>query len=319
MKTIRTENAAGQILGHDLTQIIKGVSKGPRFKKGHIIKEEDIPILLSMGKENIYILEVAEDEYHEEDAAVEIANKIAGENIIFSDVSEGKINLIASVDGVLDIEVEELLELNSIENITIATKFSDISVKSGEIIAGTRITPLKIKKDLIDSIQKKPIINVRPFKELKYAIITTGSEVLKGRIEDKFTDVVREKLSHFKFKEIHQEYVTDDLNEISASINKATEMGCDVVICTGGMSVDPDDKTPGAIRKSSTEVVTYGTPVLPGAMFMIAYKNNTTILGLPGSVMYCERTILDMILPKIAADIKLSKKDIVKLGHGGLL
>lgn len=319
MKTIRTEDAVGQVLGHDLTQIIKGVSKGPRFKKGHIIKEEDIPVLLSMGKEHIYILEVAEDEYHEEDAAFEIANKIAGENIKFSGVSEGKINLIASVDGCLEIDVESLFELNSIKDITIATKFTDIAVVENEVVAGTRITPVKIKKEVIDNIEKNKIINVRPFKELKYAIITTGSEVAKGRIEDKFTEVVREKLSHFKFEEISQVYVSDDLDEISKNIDIAVENGADVVICTGGMSVDPDDMTPGAIGKSATEIVTYGTPVLPGAMFMVAYKDKTVLLGLPGSVMYCEKTILDLILPKIAAGIRLKKKDIVKYGHGGLL
>lgn len=319
MKTIRTEEAVGQVLGHDLTQIIKGVSKGPRFKKGHIIKEEDIPVLLSMGKEHIYILEVAEDEYHEEDAAFEIANKIAGENIKFSGVSEGKINLIASVDGCLEIDVESLFELNSIKDITIATKFTDIAVVENEVVAGTRITPIKIKKEVIDNIEKNKIINVRPFKELKYAIITTGSEVAKGRIEDKFTEVVREKLSHFKFEEISQVYVSDDLDEITKNIDIAVENGADVVICTGGMSVDPDDMTPGAIGKSATEIVTYGTPVLPGAMFMVAYKDKTALLGLPGSVMYCEKTILDLILPKIAAGIRLKKKDIVKFGHGGLL
>lgn len=319
MKTIRTEEAIGQVLGHDLTQIIKGVSKGPRFKKGHVIREEDVPVLLEMGKEHIYILEVAEDEYHEEDAAKEIARKISGRNIVFSDVSEGKVNLIADTDGVLLVDVEKLFGLNSITDITIATKFSDIAVKKGEILAGTRITPVKIKKNVIDEIEDESVVEVLPFKNLKFAIITTGSEVSKGRIEDKFTGVVREKFSKFKFEEIHQEYVTDNLDEISSKIDKAVELGADVVVCTGGMSVDPDDKTPGAIKKSSTEQVTYGTPVLPGAMFMIAYKGNSVLLGLPGSVMYCEKTILDMVLPKIAAGIKLGKKDIVKLGHGGLL
>lgn len=319
MKTIRTEEAIGQVLGHDLTQIIKGVSKGPRFKKGHVIREEDVPVLLEMGKEHIYILKVAEDEYHEEDAAKEIARKISGRNIVFSDVSEGKVNLIADTDGVLLVDVEKLFGLNSITDITIATKFSDIAVKKGEILAGTRITPVKIKKNVIDEIEDESVVEVLPFKNLKFAIITTGSEVSKGRIEDKFTGVVREKFSQFKFEEIHQEYVTDNLDEISSKIDKAVELGADVVVCTGGMSVDPDDKTPGAIKKSSTEQVTYGTPVLPGAMFMIAYKGNSVLLGLPGSVMYCEKTILDMVLPKIAAGIKLGKKDIVKLGHGGLL
>lgn len=319
MKTIKTEDAVGHVLGHDLTQIIKGVSKGPRFKKGHLIKEEDVPVLLEMGKEHIYIFEVLEDEYHEEDAAKEIARKISGENIKFSDVSEGKVNLIADVDGVLIIDVEKLFNLNSITDVTIATKFSDIAVKKGDIIAGTRITPVKIKKDVIDEIKDEKVIEVVPFKALKYAIVTTGSEVSKGRIEDKFTDVVRDKFSKFNFEEISQEYASDDLDEISEKIDRAVAKGADVVVCTGGMSVDPDDNTPGAIKKSSSEKITYGTPVLPGAMFMVAYKDTTALLGLPGSVMYCEKTILDMILPKIAAGIKLGKKDVVKLGHGGLL
>ncbi|RVU54124.1 molybdopterin-binding protein [Anaerosphaera multitolerans] len=323
MKTIRTEDAVGHVLYHDLTQIIKGVSKGPKFKKGHIIQTEDIETLLSMGKEQLYVYEYNENTYHENEAAEHLAEICRGENIRQSGVSEGKINLTAACDGLLKVNVELLNRINDVDKVMIATKYSNSPVKKGEAIGGTRIIPLVIDKSVIEKCEKiagkEKLLSVMPYKKMKVGIVTTGNEVYYGRIEDTFTDVVREKMSHFNFEEIGHRYSTDDMSSIAKHIVDLIGEGADFIMCTGGMSVDPDDNTPGAIREVASKVVSYGAPVLPGAMFMLAYKGNIPIVGLPGCVMYCGKTVFDILLPRLAAGEEIEKWDIVSLGNGGFL
>lgn len=323
VKTIDVKDAVGCVLCHDMTQIIKGVRKGPKFKKGHIVKEEDIPILLSMGKEHIYILELDEFTYHENDAAIHLANICNGENLIQSGLSEGRINLIADCDGLLKIDIDLLNKINFCDDVMIATKYNNTVVKKGDVVAGTRAIPLFISKDKIktceDIAKENKILKVMPFKKQRVGILSTGSEVYKGLIKDGFKDVLIEKLSKFDFEIVEYRYATDETEHIHQNILEMLEMDLDLILCTSGMSVDPDDNTPGAISKASTEVILYGTPVLPGSMFMVAYNNDTAILGLPGAVIYCEKTIFDLILPKVAVKEKITKNDIKILGHGGLL
>ena len=322
MKLIKTTEAVGQVLCHDLTQIIPNEHKGARFKKGHIVTEEDIPILLSMGKENLYIFELDEGTVHENDAAEVLCRICRGENISRSEVSEGKIELFADADGVFLLDTERLNRINSINEIMIATRKGNTAVKKGMKLAGTRVIPLVIdEKKLIDAefiMHGEPIMRVAPYVLKKAAIITTGSEVYHGRIEDKFTPVLTEKLRAYGI-EVVTHIVTDDgIDNVTEAINKARE-GVDVVLCTGGMSVDPDDNTPGAIKASGAEIVTYGAPVLPGAMFLLGYyADGMPVLGLPGCVMYAKATIFDLVMPRIAAGIRLTKADFVAYGEGGL-
>ena len=322
MKLIKTTEAVGQVLCHDLTQIIPNEYKGARFKKGHIVTEEDIPILLSMGKENLYIFELDEGTVHENDAAEVLCRICRGENISRSEVSEGKIELFADADGVFLLDTERLNRINSIDEIMIATRKANTAVKKGMKLAGTRVIPLVIdEKKLIDAefiMHGKPIMRVAPYVLKKAAVITTGSEVYHGRIEDKFTPVLTEKLRAYGIEVVTHIITDDGIDNVTEAINKARE-GVDVVLCTGGMSVDPDDNTPGAIKASGTEIVTYGAPVLPGAMFLLGYyADGTPVLGLPGCVMYAKATIFDLVMPRIAAGIRLTKADFVAYGEGGL-
>lgn len=320
MKLIKTEDAVGQILCHDITQIIKGVSKGPVFKKGHIIKEEDIPVLLNVGKENIYIWENNENILHENDAAVILYNACKGENMHGSDISEGKIELISDIDGLLKIDRDRLKKINSFGEMMIASRHGNFPVKKGDKIAGTRIIPLVIEKEKMQKVEDmgSGIFNVVPYKIKTAGIITTGSEVLKNRIKDTFTPVIKEKLAEYNIDVTEHKLCGDDNKLITDTINSMVENGVDIVVCTGGMSVDPDDRTPLAIKNSGAEVVTYGAPVLPGAMFMLAYKGDVPVVGLPGCVMYSKRTVFDLALPRLAAGDRISKDDLDVLGEGGL-
>ena len=323
MKLIKTEEAVGQVLCHDITQIIKGVTKDAVFRKGHVIKEEDIPVLLSVGKENLYVWEKDEAMLHENDAA-EILYKICkGEYMHPTPVKEGKIELVADVDGVLKINRELLYGINSMGEMMIASRHGDFPIRKGEKIAGTRVIPLVIAKEKMEKAKalagENHIFSIMSYQLKKVGVVTTGNEVLKNRIQDTFTPVIVDKLKEYGMDMVMHALPGDDNAAITKAVKDMIAQGMDMVICTGGMSVDPDDRTPLAIKNTGAEIVTYGAPVLPGAMFMLAYyEGKIPVLGLPGCVMYAKRTIFDLVLPRIAAGEKLKKEDLDRLGEGGL-
>lgn len=323
MKLVRTEDAVGQVLCHDITQIIKGVAKGPVFKKGHIVTEEDIPVLLSVGKENLFIWENEEGMLHENEAA-EILRKICqGNGMHPSGISEGKIELIADIDGLLKVDTERLNRVNSLGEMMIACRHGNFPVREGDKLAGMRVIPLVIHEDKMKQAEEaagtEPIFNILPYQKKKAGIVTTGSEVYYGRIQDTFTPVILEKLKEYGVTDTEQILCNDDPGMITEAIRTLLSHGCGMILCTGGMSVDPDDRTPLAIKNTGARIVTYGAPVLPGAMFLLAYYDGEIpVMGLPGCVMYSKRTIFDLALPRIMAGEKLTADDFHILGQGGL-
>ena len=323
MKLMKTEEAAGQILCHDITHIIKGVTKEAVFRKGHVIREEDIPVLLSVGKDHIYIWENNENMLHENDAAEVLREICQGENMHPTEPKEGKIELIADTDGLLLIDLEHLRAVNSLGEMMIATRPSGFVVKKGAKLAGTRIIPLVIEKEKMEKAKAaagdRPLLQLLPVKPKKYGVVTTGNEVFHGRIQDTFTPVIEEKMKEFGCEMIAHVILDDNHEKVTAAINKMLADGCEMVICTGGMSVDPDDKTPLAIKNTGVDVVSYGAPVLPGAMFLVGYaKDGRPVCGLPGCVMYAKRTIFDLVLPYLLADVPVTREWLAGLGHGGL-
>jgi molybdenum cofactor synthesis domain-containing protein len=324
MKMVRVQSAIGMVLCHDVTRIVRGEPKGPAFKRGHILREEDLPQLLSMGKEHVYVWDIRTDSglVHENEAALRIARAAAGKNITLLGPSEGRVSLAAAVDGLLKIDVEALFEINA-EQIVFASLHTHQRVAGGKALAGTRVIPLVIEEykiELVESIcsRHRPLIEVLPFKRFNAGIITTGSEVYHGRIKDQFGPVVRKKLGEFGCRVIGQSFVSDDRGRIVEEIRSFLSQGAEMIVVTGGMSVDPDDVTPAAIRDCGARVVTYGAPVLPGSMFMLAYSGDVPVLGLPGCVMYHETSIFDVVLPWLLAGEEVTRRDIVAMAHGGL-
>ncbi|WP_461613010.1 molybdopterin-binding protein [Clostridium sp. Marseille-QA1073] len=323
MKLIKTEDAVGHVLCHDITQIIRGVTKDTIFRKGHIVTREDIAVLLSVGKDHLYIWENKEEMLHENEAAEILCSICRGAHIERSDVKEGKIELIASCDGLLKIDNEKLKQINSLGQMMIATRHGNFPVQKGDKLAGTRIIPLVIEKEKMEAAKRlcgeEAILNVLPFSNKKVGIITTGNEVYYGRIQDTFTPVLKEKLEEYDAKVVKHVILDDNHEKITMNCLKMIDEGADIILCTGGMSVDPDDKTPLAIKNTGAKIISYGAPVLPGAMFLLAYyKNTIPILGLPGCVMYSKKTIFDLILPRIMADDKVTEEELAALGQGGL-
>lgn len=323
MKKIKTEEAIGHVLCHDITQIIKGVSKGPVFRKGHIIREEDIPVLLSVGKEHVYIWECDDSTLHENDAAAILRDISLGVNMHATEAKEGKIELIADCNGLLTIRRQGLQAVNSLGEMMIASRHGGFAVKQGDVLAGMRVIPLVISKAKMETAKAaagtEPLFNVLPFTAQTAGVVTTGSEVFKGRIADTFTPIIEDKLAEYGIAVTQHVTLADDPAAITAAIQDMLAQGVDMVFCTGGMSVDPDDQTPLAIKNTGARIVSYGAPVLPGAMFLLSYTDDgRPVAGLPGCVMYSKRTIFDLVLPSLAAGVEVKADELTRLGEGGL-
>lgn len=323
MKEISVYDAVGCVLVHDITKIVRGVVKDAAFRKGHVVREEDIPELLKLGKEHIFVWEDDDSKLHENDAAEILRGITQGENLSASDVKEGKIELKATCDGVFHVDAEKLNAINAVEEICIATVANKIPVRKNKSVAAMRVIPLVIDKDKMERVKEiagaEPLLKVLPYKNFKVGLVVTGSEIFHERIKDTFTPVIEAKLKSFGLQ-VDERRLSDDSKEMTREkISELLDLGCTMILCTGGMSVDPDDKTPAAITSTGAEVVTYGAPVLPGAMFMLAYLGDVPIMGLPGCVMFCSKTVFDLILPRVLTGEKLTRRDFTTLGVGGLL
>ena len=323
MKLLKTEDAVGHVLCHDITQIIKDEKKGPVFRKGHIIRPEDVPVLLSVGKDHVYIWENNENMLHEDEAADILRQICQGEHMHATEPKEGKIELIADIDGLLLIDVERLRAVNSLGEMMIATRASGFFVKQGSKLCGTRVIPLVIEKEKMERARAvagpEPLLRLVPVRPRKYGVVTTGNEVFYGRIQDTFTPVIQDKLREYGCEMAEHVILNDDHEKITAAIRDMLDKGCEMVFCSGGMSVDPDDKTPLAIKNTGANIVSYGAPVLPGAMFLVSYMpDRRPVCGLPGCVMYARRTVFDLLLPYLVTDTPITKEHLAGLGHGGL-
>ena len=323
MKTVAVEEAEGMVLCHDITRIIPGAFKGSAFKKGHIVTRGDIPVLLDLGKRHLYVWEVNEDTLHENEAAIRIAKAVAGCGISLTRPVEGKVELKAETGGLLKIKVEALTAINDIEQVVLATMHSNQVVEAGKSIAGCRVVPLVIDAAAIRSVERIgmsvfPLIEILPLKSLRVGVVTTGSEIYHGRIKDQFGPVLKRKIAGWGSRVDWQIFADDDAKMIAEAIRALIREGAEMILTTGGMSVDPDDVTPAGIRAAGGSVVSYGAPVLPGSMFMQAYIGNIPVLGLPGCVMYHKTTVFDLVVPRILAGETVSRKDISLLAHGGL-
>lgn len=318
------DQAVGKVLAHDITEIRPGQFKGAAFKKGHIIREKDLQHLRRLGKENIFILHIEPDELHEDDAAIQLAEALAGPGIVFDDKpSEGKISLKSAHRGLLKVNVESLTAFNLVPDISCSSRHNNIFVEDGEIIAATRAIPLIIDKktvnDAVDIARATGgIFSVKKLSQPQAGLVVTGNEVYNGLIEDKFVPIIRKKLRFFgcRLKDIL--FTPDDKDNIVKCIKELAEKKLGLIMVAGGMSVDPDDRSRIAIKDAGVEDIIYGTPVFPGAMFLYGHVGNTPVLGLPGCVLFHRTTVLDLVLPRVLAGEKITRRDIASMAHGGL-
>jgi hypothetical protein len=323
MKKVKVEDAVGTVLAHDMTRIVPGEFKGVGFKKGHIVAADDIPELLKLGKRHLYVLEVAENTLHEDEAALAIAESISGASVRWTPPSEGKSSLVARRSGLLKINTEALLRINKLGNIIVSTRRTDFACRKDQIVAATRIIPLTIARKKIDRLitiaaKAAPVVNVKPFRKMKVGAVVTGSELADGLIGDGFDRYVGSKIEAYGSKVVQKRLVTDDSKEIADAVIRMAGNGCDLVVTTGGLSVDPDDVTRLGIKKTGAKIFFYGTPVLPGAMFLYAQLDGVPIMGLPACVYFHPSTLFDLLLPRVLAGDPIDRNTVAALGHGGL-
>jgi molybdenum cofactor synthesis domain-containing protein len=322
LKVIPVEEAVGLPLAHDITEIVPGKYKGPVFRRGHIVRQEDISKLLDVGKRNLYVMELEKDELHEEDAARRLAKAAAGTNLKLTDPSEGRVNLVAEISGLLKVDTDLLYRFNSLGELMLATLPGNRYVKEGTVVAGTRTIPVLVKEELVQRAEalckEKPIVTLLPMPAKRVHLVVTGSEVFTGRIKDGFGPLVSRKVGEMGSSVESIKLAPDDPDVIAGYIREAKQAGAEVILVSGGMSVDPDDKTPEGIRRSGAIVETHGFPILPGSMFLMAYLGETPVMGLSGCVLHDPFTAFDALLPRLLAGEKITRADIMTMGHGGL-
>lgn len=323
MKKIRVEKAVGTMLAHDITRIVPGQFKGVGFRKGHIVREEDVPEFLKLGKQFLYVLELSADQLHEDDAALRIARAIAGENLSWTAPREGKSNILSKSDGLLKVNAAGLLRINKLGDIIVSTLKNNFTCKEGQVVAGTRIIPLTIPAKKIEKLEElaaryRPVLQVLPYRKLRVGGVVTGSEIYKGLIKDEFDRYVAQKVINYGCEFVKKIVVPDDASAISQAIQELNALGCGLILTTGGLSVDPDDVTRKGIRKAGARIIAYGSPILPGSMFLYALLDGKPILGLPACVYYNPATAYDIILPMVLAGEEITKSILAETGHGGM-
>ncbi|MBI5115036.1 molybdopterin-binding protein [Candidatus Poribacteria bacterium] len=327
-KTTPVAEAVGMALAHDVTEIRPSEFKGRAFKKGHVIRPEDVCHLQRLGKEKVFVLSISGDDMHEDDAARELASSLMGPGVALSgEPKEGRIDLLAAWDGLLKINVAALERFNMLGQVMCATLHDSTVVRKGDRVAGTRAIPLVVKRSLVEnavSIAGDGILEVIRMRKPRTGIVITGSEVYHGRIKDGFAPVIREKIERFDGEIVKMSCAPDDEAAIEQRLRECLQSGADLLITTGGMSVDPEDVTRFAIRKLGAGNLVYGSAVLPGAMFLVAYiesgqgGDSVPILGVPACSLYHKTTVLDLVLPRILAGERIGMPELARLGHGGL-
>jgi len=322
LKRIKAEEAVGMILGYDVTQVIPGLKKGPVFKKGHRIREEDIKVFLDTGNEYIWVIDLKEGELHEDEAAMELAKSVSGENLRFESGGEGRVLIKAELNGLLKVERDLLEELNFKGDFVLSTLRNNTPCKEGDLVAVAKVIPLIIREEELkwvkERFSERKVLYLKPYRQRKAGIIVTGDEVYFGRIKDGFDQQVLPKLKEYGVTVFKKLVLPDDPQKIAQAIRELIREGCDLLIITGGLSVDPGDVTREGVKLAGASILNHGAPVVPGTNFLYALFDEVDILGLPACVYYNRRTVFDVVLPRILASERLSREEIRSLGYGGL-
>ena len=324
LKKIRLQEAIGSKLAHDMTEIRPGEFKGPAFRRGHTVCEADLCHLQRLGKNHLYVLDLADDEIHENEAAVILATALAGDGVTWKDgPREGKINLLAERDGLLVVNTAALAAFNMVDEVMCATLHTHSLVNKGDLLAGTRAIPLVMKRTPIERAaaiarQNGSVFSVKTLRSARVGLVITGDEVYHGLIEDRFAPILTEKVTSLGSEVVALEFAPDDAEAINQVIRSQLGQGCDLILLSGGMSVDPDDVTRHGIRLAGASEIHYGAAALPGSMFLVAYLGEVPLLGVPACGLYHRITVMDLVLPRILAGEKITKTELAFLGHGGL-
>ncbi len=324
LKKVLLSEAVGLPLAHDVTRVEPDKFKGPEFSRGYVVKAGDLCRLQQMGKSHLYVMDKIGDGYlHEDDAIKEMAAYIAGNGIKYDErPREGKIDFYASYDGLFTVNVEQLFRFNLIPEVMCATRHRYTLVKKDQKVAGARAVPLvvnleKIKEAIEIASELRGLFSVRKLRKACAGILITGNEIFQGLIQDRFEPIITRKLNELGSDVAMAKIAPDDSDFIAEVASDMIRNGCDLIVITAGLSVDPDDVTREGISKAGATDIIYGSAVLPGAMAMVARIGEVPVVGVPACGLYFERTIFDLILPRILAGLTITRYDLAEMGHGG--
>jgi molybdenum cofactor synthesis domain-containing protein len=324
LKTIDVADAVGTTLAHDITEIRPGEFKGPAFRKGHTVCHEDLCRLQKLGKNHLYAVDLGPDEIHENEAAALLAAALAGEGVAWeNNPKEGKIGLTAARDGLLVVDAAALAAFNMVPEVMCATLHSHTLVRRGKLVAATRAIPLVMPRAPIERAaaiarQGGGVLRVAPLRRARAGIVVTGSEVFNGLIPDRFAPILTEKVTALGSEVAGVSFAPDSVDLIRQAILSHLADRCDLILLSGGMSVDPDDVTRLAIEQAGAAEMHYGASALPGAMFLVAWIGEVPLLGVPACGLYHRTTVLDLVLPRVLAGERVGRKELAFYGHGGL-
>ena len=327
-RRVPLDEAVGLRLAHDITEVRPGTIKGAAFKRGYVLSKNDICYLRRLGKENLYVLIPSESEVHEDDAAIALAGTLMGEGVCVQLPQEGRVSIIAEWDGLLKIDREFLRAFNFCGDVACATLHDNTVVRKGQVVADVRAIPLLIKKKAVNTASNcwgrtRPVISVKAIRKPRTGIVITGNEVYSGPIKDGFQEIISQKIASYGGDITGVRIVPDEVAAIKDALKELLLAGSDLLVTTGGMSVDPDDVTRFAIRDLGACDINYGTAASPGAMILVAYlktsgDNIIPILGMPACALHARTTVFDLILPRILAGEQIGRQELADLGHGGL-
>jgi formylmethanofuran dehydrogenase subunit E len=324
MRAIPVEEAVGRTALHDMTHIEPEVAKGPLFKRGQRISAGDVCRLQQMGRQKVYVQELNEpspDWVHEDAAALAFAKAMAGEGVSFDESPrEGKINLLADRDGLLVVDVERLETFNMAPGVMCASRKTCTLATRGREVAATRAIPLLLPRDDFERamavLREAPLFKVLPLRQARVGILVTGSEVFQGLVEDRFIPIITSKVEKLGCEMLKALIVPDDREAISRGVGELLGAGVDLLVTTAGLSVDPDDVTRQGLMDAGATEVLYGTPIIPGAMILLARIGTARVMGVPACALYFKITGFDLLLPRVLAGTRISRRDLAQMGHG---
>jgi len=323
MKKVKAENAVGKCLAHDIIRYGPAL-KAILFKRGHMVRAEDVEKLKDAGNYFVYVDDGKENGVHEDEAATRMARVLACENISYTRPNKAAVSLLAEKNGLLNVKADVVKKINLIKDFVFATQANNVGVMKGDVVGVVKIIPLTIDERRMRKVEEilkknKPILRVVPPKVKKIGIITTGTEVYEKRVKDGFGTVLKEKLASYGLGIEESVVLPDDEDKIREKIIEFKKKGYELILVTGGMAVDSDDVTPAAIRGTGADVVSRGVPTFPGSMIMLAYLDCVPVIGLPACVIPDKRTSFDLLLPRILAKEKITREELAEMGHGGLI
>ncbi len=330
LRAVPVKEAVGSHVLHDMTRIVPGREKDAAFTAGQKLSAGDICRLQQMGRNRIYVQEGnrnLENWVHEDDVARTFARQMPGNGVeVEAPPREGKVNFRATRSGMLLVDTERLERFNLVPDVMCATRHTYSLVGQGTRIAGTRAIPLYLSRPgllkALAALEGGPLFQVKPLRRAKVGILVTGTEVFQGLIQDRFAPIITDKVRQFHCDVVKTLLAPDDAAIIAQSVRELLSAGADLVITTAGLSVDPDDVTRRGLSDAGLQDTLYGVAALPGTMSLIGRINGKNggaqVLGVPACALFFKTTAFDLLLPRLLADVSITRLDLARIGHGGL-